>query len=550
MKSSLRAINYIINDNLDHFGKSRLYIQDREREYFSEVRMLETEPEEESSDILYLTDWKYLKKNLNQTLPQNILCFNAKEDIVTKELEGKNILFLPTAVTEGEIKDLAEAVGSDYGEMMFPKNLLELLHEGSLDKICELTSKVCCNPVFILDFNFYASSISLFNSDSPEIAKLCSVNESSRDLLHYTHLQRTINRINAGELLKLPGNNIRFYLVPVMQENVSVSSILLIEDRVRISPHDLEILRNTAKGMEILEFGNMVLKDSGKPIYEYALVRALSDEYGVHGSGISTRFHNMGFSLKENLRLIVLDSLADKEEYDANARAVMLSRQLRMVIGSKGLVTTVRDYIVILLNLDNKESMERILLDLRLFSSKNHLIVGISPWFSDIEEVRLHHRKALDTISIGPLIMSDDAIFFYDDIKVYKLITAAFKDVPVSDLIPEGLDKLIRYDQAHNSEMVNTLYYYIYCLGNANTASQMLNIHRNTFTYRMEKIRNIMESDLTEGTIFLELGIAFYVLELIARQDGRKLCFAPIHRNGELEANRKRYFTEMTTDEK
>lgn len=536
METSLKSLRYQLKESGLFDGKTRLYVDDLQHDKICGIEKIRYGKKNYREDILYIDDWKNLSSHLSGKLPQNILCFHATNIHFPKELKGHNVLFTTFPLSEKEVQELAETTTYDYAESVFPIRLLSVLHDASIEKICSLTSEVCSNPVFVLDFNFRVAGISLMDTDSPDIINLCSPTAASYEFVDYTHSPEAVEKANKGEILVLPKKQIRFYLVPIMQSNVSVSYIMLVEDRVKISETDLDTIRSAAKGMEILEVGSRVLGDSGKPIYEYALVRALTDEFGTFGSGAAARFTSLGYPIKNYLRVLVLDTAQEVAPYDAKPRTVILARQLRAVIGQYGLCTTVRDYIVIFLNMDNKNRMGRILLDLRLFSSKNSLRVGISPWFTDVDELWTNHQRALDAISIGPVIMPDEVIYFQENLKIYKMVTSAFKNMPLSDLIPSGLDALIKYDHEHNTEFVNTLYCYIQSMGNSKQAAEILNIHRNTFLYRMEKIYEIMEMDTITGNDFIELGIGYYVLEFMAKQNSHKLCFSPAHKKNEPES--------------
>lgn len=555
MKSSLKSLNYKINESKKFSGGTRLYLNNRESEFFTSVEKLSYGKKKYNDQTLYVDDWANLSKHLSSNLPLNIFCFGAASFSFPDELKEHNIIFATFKTEIKEIAQLAEDTPYDYAQTSYLRNLLDALHEASLEKICALTATACGNPVFILDFNFRAAAISFLETDSPDIINICAqLNNSQTELetvspeisklrvdrglefVNFTHQRSTMLKMQEGEILTLPTSKLRFYLIPVMQSNVSVSSIMVVEDRVKLSRDDLEIIRSAAKGMEILEVGSRVLGDSGKPIYEYALVRALTDEFGTFGVGATARFTSLGYALKNHMRVVVLSNNVYVETYDARSQNLILARQLRTVVGAHGLCTTVNSYIVIFLNMDSKERMGRVLLDLRLFSSKNNLKVGISPWFDDIEELKVNYQRARDALAVGQLIMPDSVIFFQENLRMYKMVIDAFKNMPPTDLIPESLERLIAYDHAHNTDFVKTLYCHLQTLGNSKLAAEKLNIHRNTYFYRMDKIYEIMGTKILDGNDFIELSIGYYALEFLTKQNGQPLEFEPNHKVNEPES--------------
>lgn len=119
---------------------------------------------------------------------------------------------------------------------------------------------------------------------------------------------------------------------------------------------------------------------------------------------------------------------------------------------------------------------------------------------------------------------------------MYKMVIDAFKNMPPTDLIPKSLDRLINYDHAHNTDFVKTLYCHLQTLGNSKLAAEKLNIHRNTYFYRMDKIYEIMGTKIIDGNDFIELCIGYYALEFLTKQNGRPLEFEPNHKVNEPES--------------
>ena len=89
--------------------------------------------------------------------------------------------------------------------------------------------------------------------------------------------------------------------------------------------------------------------------------------------------------------------------------------------------------------------------------------------------------------------MIDDVIACY---------ASKYKESPA---IHPDIDSLSRYDCAHETELVSTLYYYLLCDRSFNRCSEILNIHRSTFRYRLGIIRQIVQADFDDPDIRLLL---------------------------------------------
>jgi len=73
------------------------------------------------------------------------------------------------------------------------------------------------------------------------------------------------------------------------------------------------------------------------------------------------------------------------------------------------------------------------------------------------------------------------------------------------------IGKLIKADQMQEGELCETLEAYLEHNCNANATAEALYIHRNTMRYRMDKIRKILEDDISDLSVFLELKLAFAI---------------------------------------
>jgi DNA-binding PucR family transcriptional regulator len=72
----------------------------------------------------------------------------------------------------------------------------------------------------------------------------------------------------------------------------------------------------------------------------------------------------------------------------------------------------------------------------------------------------------------------------------------------------EMLGPLIEYDRKRNADMVNTLARYLESGCNYDLTAEALHIHRSTFKYRLQRIRELVGHDLTSGEVRFQLQFA------------------------------------------
>lgn len=90
-----------------------------------------------------------------------------------------------------------------------------------------------------------------------------------------------------------------------------------------------------------------------------------------------------------------------------------------------------------------------------------------------------------------------------------ELLDAIRQDVDLDDLLHPGLDKLAEYDRANKSDLLHTLCVYLDNDCNAQLCSRLLFLHRNSLVYRVRRIEEIADCNLSDPSVraYLRLSI-------------------------------------------
>ena len=70
---------------------------------------------------------------------------------------------------------------------------------------------------------------------------------------------------------------------------------------------------------------------------------------------------------------------------------------------------------------------------------------------------------------------------------------------------------------------MDTLEAYLECNGNAQDASERLFIHRNTMRYRLDKIKHLLNMDLSDLDVCLRLKMALYIKNYLDSSEAEKI---------------------------
>jgi sugar diacid utilization regulator len=115
-------------------------------------------------------------------------------------------------------------------------------------------------------------------------------------------------------------------------------------------------------------------------------------------------------------------------------------------------------------------------------------------------EVHVSRREADDALRVLPRLSSESPVVHVDDVRgqiaLQRLEDHATRD---PQLRAGKLERLVEHDRLHGSHHVATLLAYLDHFGDVPAAAASLNIHRNTFRYRLGRLVEASGIDLQDA---------------------------------------------------
>ncbi len=175
-------------------------------------------------------------------------------------------------------------------------------------------------------------------------------------------------------------------------------------------------------------------------------------------------------------------------------------------------------YICILLN-DQSDTEEPSVPGLREFLRHNRCSGGCSSSFTDLSQIPERYREALYAVNYPREFLPGELCFFPRVALSYALAETG-RNMPV-DLIHPDVSRMTAYDAAHHTEFTHTLEVYLAKERSQAKTASALHLHRNTLTYRLQRIRALLECDLEDDDTRLHLQLSFrFLREKAKRRDG------------------------------
>lgn len=129
----------------------------------------------------------------------------------------------------------------------------------------------------------------------------------------------------------------------------------------------------------------------------------------------------------------------------------------------------------------------------------------------DFKGLRVSYQQAKDTLAVGSKLHPEVSFYCYSDFQIPVLLRqrAGFQE---NHNLFDHYEKLKEYDK--KKELIETLTVYIEENGEGSTAAKKLFIHRNTLSYRLDKIQSITGKDPRKVKDLLELYVALLLSKI------------------------------------
>jgi hypothetical protein len=173
----------------------------------------------------------------------------------------------------------------------------------------------------------------------------------------------------------------------------------------------------------------------------------------------------------------------------------------------KGHSVQYKNYIGILVPSVSEKQME----ELAKLVQFEDVSIGLSWPFTDILEFKRHFNQTVTSIKLAQRFGQTNQVFDYSDFYYYDLLYNYTGKIPLKYYCHPALKVLREYDKANNTELYITLRSYLECEKNLHATSEALFIHRNTLSYRINRITQLTGLNLKSVKIVYSLMDSFRI---------------------------------------
>lgn len=138
--------------------------------------------------------------------------------------------------------------------------------------------------------------------------------------------------------------------------------------------------------------------------------------------------------------------------------------------------------------------------------------IGISDYSFSAENLRQLYNHAKLALEIDD---TSGNVKSYEKLGIYKILAEVKNKIVLENMYHQILGKLDIFDDDKKEDYLKTLNLYLKYSGNIQEVSYHNSIHRNTVLYRMNRIEEILNIDLSDGETRCLLHVALYIKKLL-----------------------------------
>lgn len=436
-----------------------------------------------------------------------MLCIGALYD--TEIAKSANVFKFSADTDAFQLFNTIQRIFDFYTQ--WEQKLSESAAEGNVQEMLDDSFRIFHNPLILTSADYFIIAYSSVIDTKPELSSLVdpdAIFEYSKEYKEDDENQDFQKKVGA---FFFPGyiTGSKSLCVNLFDHDKYAYRLTMVEEMVRFAPFEGALLERLAEYLQnALSKQLYVQTDMG-----YRLDRILSEILSSEPSNpevVNQKFSEFGWRPDHNYFCITLKLAALDLE---NMTVRFICRHIEKLL-PHACAFPYENYITIFVNLSRFGSdVEDALGKIVYFLRDSYLKAGISNDFTGFSSLSHYYRQAVIALEVGNQKLPYKWIHRFDDIALDYLLDQCKGELPEQLICSRKILGLQEYDAQHNTDYFHTLHVYVKNHLNAVQTARLLFIHRSTFLYRMEKIKELLRMDLDDYDTLLYAMITFKILE-------------------------------------
>lgn len=381
-----------------------------------------------------------------------------------------------------------------------------------IDEACAITK----SPIIVMDNSY--KILAMFNSQI--FSESSSTLETQRSLGYAT--ERTIQRMKRDKIYEqLRKFSYPLYTKPndeeygwlnvlVYAHGIEMAEIGMMEYNHTFNHYDFEFL-NFLKQLVSWQMQQSDFYTNNRGMMHSVFLAELLDQKIPNQQIVLHRKKLLNW--KEAPYMYVL-TVFQNELSDFNQRAEIFAIQMQRILPNSRWVIYHSNLVMLVMK--NTVGINEFLPESPFYKrlELNHLYGIVSNCFSDFLDIRKYYEQTISINNLLPIINEKKAIYIYNDYVFYHIGTIIAESYDLRDFYHPAIIAIRDYDKQNNTSYLKTLTQYLLYIDNPSLCAKNLFIHKNTFFYRMNKIKEQFHLNLNDGVERLKLHLTLEFMKL------------------------------------
>ena len=395
-------------------------------------------------------------------------------------------------------KDLAEInrrlqdfYNEKYAMGLFSESLLEILFfEGGIQALLDKCYPNFQCPMFVFDSNFQVIAASFDAADDPlqgkSIIESGGFTQNEFDIMNQTHSYKKMMQSEHPIKLVHPVHGYK-QLLCTIDTHKNMGHIVINGIHRNFNKIDAQMLYLLKKAIDQQMKKDEFIRNNRGFHYEYFL-RDLLDEKIAVGKPLFARMNYVHTEFNGTLYCMIIE--AARSSHTLNTMHI---RSVFETDFSNTLTLMYNGSILVLFRLlDNSYFTDTDYQKIQNICEKYSLYAGMGNCFRNIFQLPEYYHQALRSIELGICQKNEPSLFLYEDYYLDHMATVFMQKESASTFCHPQLKLLLDFDEANQTHLAEILYVYLICERNIATASEHMQMHRNTLVYRLKKINSLV----------------------------------------------------------
>lgn len=416
------------------------------------------------------------------------------------------------------------------------QSLLNALINGKgIQNILDTASIIFGNPIFLgnLSFRIHFSSGIKPEDNSHDKALMNSIQKGYQpynDLKTLNILDSDMKRLSTSDILGrmskstvpifISFKDTRRMMFRIMVAEQFIAYICLTEINRHITIYDEELFALLAEVIA-KEIPISAPRLFGSDDYiESVMLDLIKGDIRRHDQLIE-RMPTTGWLLNSNFHIVFIVNQKEfdkKNPHDNYSSLVLVKRKLyerNQMIS----VVYFDENLVILTGAKNTDQLSNIIEKLEALFIDNDLYGGASSVFPNLLDLGNCYEQAKTARRLGIRLKDNACLCRFEEMYFYDMLDTLSHHTDISKYCVSGLSDLLEFDRQNDSQLNKTLYTFLMCGKNIREAARRLYVHRNTVSYRLEKISDLTGMDLFFGEDSYKLFLSYKILAITEKLD-------------------------------